>query len=217
MSTEYEERCPFIHQPFMQPDIPSAPSRGAYREGKLDLYTIFKFLHVAAAIAWIGGGVTLFAMGMFAASRNDDAEMMRILGSVGFMANRWFVPSSLATLLFGIVMATLGGLWGEAWVVLGLVGFAGTFCTGHFVLRIKAMEAGALMGEGRVAEAAAAGRKLMQVAKFDYTMLFVVVAIMVFKPSWTEFVTLGVLAAVLLAAGWFFLAGGLRRDEAVEA
>ncbi|MDB5541375.1 MAG: putative integral rane protein [Devosia sp.] len=183
----------------------------------MDLYTIFKFLHVAAAMAWIGGGVTLFAMGMFAASRKDEAEMMHVLGSVGFMANRWFVPASLATLVFGIAMATLGGLWGQAWVVLGLLGFAATFCTGHFVLRIKAMEAGALMGEDRVSEAAAVGRKLMQVAKFDYAMLFTVVALMVFKPAWTDFVTLGLAAAVLLAAGWFFLAGGLRRDETVPA
>jgi len=180
----------------------------------LDLYLIFKFLHVAAAIAWIGGGVTLFAMGMFAASRKDDAEMMRVLGGVGFMANRWFVPSSLATLVCGIVMATLGNLWGDAWVVLGLVGFAGTFLTGHFVLRVKAIEAGRLMGEGRVAEAALVGRKLMQVAKFDYTMLFTVVAIMVAKPVWSDLVTLGVMGLVLAVAAGLFLVGGLRRDPA---
>jgi len=177
----------------------------------MDLYTLFKFLHVAAAIAWIGGGVTLFAMSIFAASRNDDAEMMHILGSVGFMANRWFVPASLATLVCGIVMATLGHLWVDAWIVLGLAGFAGTFLTGHFVLRIKAMEAGKLMGDGRVAEAALVGRKLMQVAKFDYTMLFTVVALMVFKPGWGDLLELGLFVIVLAGAAFVFLANGLDR------
>jgi hypothetical protein len=177
----------------------------------MDLFTVFKFLHVAAAIAWIGGGVTMFAMGIFAASRNDEAEMMHVLGNVGFMANRWFVPASLVTLVCGIVMATLGGLWADAWVVLGLVGFAGTFLTGHFVLRIKAMEAGKLMGEGRVAEAAEVGRKLMQVAKFDYTMLFTVVALMVFKPAWGDLIELALLAIVLAVAAFLFLANGLER------
>lgn len=100
----------------------------------MDIYTIFKFLHVAAAIAWVGGGVTLFAMGIFAERARDDAEMMRVLGSVGVMAMRWFMPSSLLTLVFGIVAAFAGGLWGELWVILGLVGFAATFVTGHFVL-----------------------------------------------------------------------------------
>jgi uncharacterized membrane protein len=176
----------------------------------MDFYSIFKFLHIAAAMAWIGGGVTIFAMAIFAERARDDAEMMRILGSVGMMANRWFVPSSLATLILGIVMAFLGGLWGELWIILGLVGFAATFATGHFVLRVKAMAAGQLMAEGKIDEAAALGRKLIQISKFDYTMLFLVVADMVFKPGWTDFVTLGTLAAVLAAAGYLFLAGGLK-------
>jgi uncharacterized membrane protein len=176
----------------------------------MDFYSIFKFLHIVAAMAWIGGGVTIFAMAMFAERAKDDAEMMRILGSVGMMAMRWFMPSSLATLAFGVVMAFLGGLWGELWVVLGLVGFAATFVTGHFVLRVKAMAAGQLMAEGKLAEAAIVGRKLIQVSKFDYVMLFVVVADMVFKPHWNDFLTLGVLAIALVAAAYFFLLGGLK-------
>lgn len=72
------------------------------------------------------------------------------------------------------------------------------------------MEAGRLMAEGKLAEAALVGRQLMQVAKFDYVMLFVVVADMVFKPYWTDFVALGVFAVVLGAAAYFFLGSGLR-------
>ena len=47
----------------------------------MDFYSIFKFLHVVAAMAWVGGGVTIFAMAIFAERAKDDAEMMRILGS----------------------------------------------------------------------------------------------------------------------------------------
>lgn len=174
----------------------------------MDFYSIFKFLHVAAAMAWVGGGVTIFAMAIFAERARDDAEMMRILGSVGMMAQRWFIPSSLLTLVFGIVMTLLGGLWTELWVLLGLVGFAATFCAGHFVLRIKAMEAGKLMAEGRFAEAAVIGRRLIQISKFDYAMLFLVTADMVLKPHWTDYVTLGVFATVLAVAAYVFLVGG---------
>jgi uncharacterized membrane protein len=171
----------------------------------MDFYTIFKFLHVACAIAWIGGGVTLFAMAVFAATRKDDQELLSILKGFGYMANRWFVPSSLLTLLFGIVMAFLGNLWSDAWIVLGLLGFAATFGTGHFVMRVKAIEAGRLIEEGKIAEAADVGRSVINVAKFDYVMLFSVVALMVLKPAWTDFVTLGVFAAVLAGAAALFL------------
>lgn len=98
-------------------------------------------------------------------------------------------------------------------MILGLAGFAATFLTGHFVLRVKAIEAGRLMSEGKVAEAAAVGRKLMQVAKFDYVVLFTVVADMVLKPTWTDFLTLGVFAAALAAAAYFFLGIGAKSAE----
>ena len=55
-------------------------------------------------------------------------------------------------------------------------------------------------------------RKMLQVARFDYTMLFMVVADMVLKPSWTDFVSLGVIFIVLAAAAYFFLYNGLRSE-----
>ena len=183
----------------------------------MDFYSIIKFFHIASAMAWIGGGVTLFAIGIFAERAKDDAQMMRVLGMVGMMANRWFLPASALTLVFGIVMAFLGGLWSELWILLALAGFAGTFATGHFVLRVKAIEAGKLMAEGKVAEAADIGRKLIKVAKFDYVMLFTVVADMVLRPDWTDFLTLGLFAIVLAAAAYFFLGIGLKTAEAQPA
>jgi len=183
----------------------------------MDFYTIFKFLHVVAAMAWVGGGVTLFAMVIFAERAKDDAEMMRLLAGVGMMGNRWFLPASLLTLVFGIIATTLGGLWTELWVVLGLAGLVASFLTGHFVLRVKAMEAGRSMAKGDLAQAAATGRKLICVAKFDYVVLFAVVADMVLRPGWNDFLTLGVLAAVLAAAAYFFLGIGMKSAEAQPA
>ena len=63
----------------------------------------------------------------------------------------WFIPSSMATLLFGLVTVFISGLWGEAWVILGLIGFAATFATGNFYLkptaeRIEKLEAGGKRG-----------------------------------------------------------------------
>lgn len=171
----------------------------------MDAYLVFKFLHVLAAMAWIGGGVTLAVMGIMADRRRDEAEVVRIINSVGLLGVRWFMPSALLTLVLGIVVTTLGGLWGELWVVLGLVGFAATFVTGHFVLRPQAEAAARLAREGHVSEAAGAGRKLLRVSKFDYTMLILVVADMVLKPVWTDYATLAAMAVVLVAGALAFL------------
>ncbi len=183
----------------------------------MDLFSIVKFLHVAAAMAWVGGGVTLFALVMFAKRARNEAEMMRLLGSVGGMGVLWFLPASALTLAFGLVMTFLGNLWTELWIVLGLAGLFASFLLGHFVLRVKAIEAGRLMGEGNLPAAAAVGRSILGIAKFDYVVLFTVVADMVLRPRWHDVLTVGVFAVVLAAAAWMFLAPALRSARAQPA
>jgi uncharacterized membrane protein len=181
------------------------------------LYIIVKYIHILGAIAWIGGGVTLCALSLFAVRRNDEPQMLQVLQSVGLLANRWFVPASLITLVCGVTMAFLGNFWGDAWVVLGLVGFAATFVTGHFGLRPFAMKIQAQAEKGDMAGAVAAGKQMLQVAKFDYTMLFMVVADMVFKPQWNDLLLLGVIAAILVAGAVLFLGPLLGRTPAAPA
>lgn len=181
------------------------------------LYTIVKYVHVLGAIAWIGGGVTLCFLSILAVRANDEAGMLGALKNVGVLANRWFVPASLITLICGIAMAFIGGLWEQGWIVLGLLGFAATFVTGHFGLRPLAEKIGARAAAGDISGAADEGRKMLQVAKFDYTMLFMVVADMVFKPQWTDFITLGVIAAILVVGAVLFLGPLLGRTPAAPA
>jgi uncharacterized membrane protein len=176
----------------------------------MDLYSWMKFLHVAAAIAWLGGGITLFATALMAMRKGDTAMADAVVGQVAFLGTRWFIPASLATLVFGLLMAVMGNLWSEAWIVLGLAGFAATFLTGLLVLKPLSERIDALNREGRAAEAQALGRRILQVSKFDYTMLGVVVADMVFRPGWGDTLTLGLFAVVIVGAAVLFLRPGQR-------
>jgi uncharacterized membrane protein len=171
----------------------------------MDFYSFFKLLHVICAIAWVGGGLTLLASAIFNVRDHGPAGAIRSSQMMGSLAMRWFIPASGLTLVFGIIATTLGGMWGEAWVILGLAGFAATFLTGHFILRVKAERMGALMTNGNEAEAVAEGMALLRVSKFDYTVILLVVADMVLKPVWTDFVTLGAFAAIIAVAAYLFL------------
>ena len=64
-----------------------------------------------------------------------------------------------------------------------------------------------LKDEGRETDAYPLGRKLLQAAKFDYVVMFVVIADMVIKPGPADIATLLVLAAILLGGGLLFLGG----------
>ena len=180
----------------------------------MDWYAIFKFLHVAAAVCWVGGGVVLMYQAVLAARAKDDDAQMVVVKQTAGLAMNWFIPASMGTLVFGAVTATLGNMWSDAWVILGLLGFAATFVTGNFVIRPTADAIAAAETAGRRAEALAGGKKLMQVAKFDYVMLFTVIADMVFKPQWSDIVLLVVMAVVIAAGFAVFLLPALQQKSA---
>jgi uncharacterized membrane protein len=183
----------------------------------MDLYSILKLLHVIAALAWVGGGLTMLAQSIFTIRDKGEVETIQAIGSIGSMAKRWFIPASLATVVFGVAMAFVGGLWGELWIILGLAGFAATFLTGMLGLEPMSKTMSVLMSQGREAEAVMVGRKLLRISKFDYTVMMVVIADMVLKPTWTDYPLLAVMAAVLIAGAAVFLAGFGRRPQAQAA
>jgi len=136
----------------------------------MDLYAVFKFLHILTAVAWVGGGVTLLVGSVLAQRAEGDAALFRFLDLMNLLGKTWFVPASFLTVVFGAIAATFGGMWGEFWVLLGLAGFASTFFTGLLILEPTGRRLGGLIAEGREAEALAQGRRLMQVGRFDYTV-----------------------------------------------
>jgi hypothetical protein len=176
----------------------------------MDFYTIFKFLHVMSAIAWLGGGVTLFALALMYEARKDFDALNSAVNHVAFLGPRWFVPTSLLTLVFGLATTFTGNLWGDAWVVLGLFGFAGTFSTGLFVMKPLSEAIAAHNAAGRFDLAAPLGARIMQVSKFDYVLMGLVIALMVLKPSWSDLLVLAIMATVLVLAAVIFLGTGFK-------
>jgi len=180
----------------------------------MDWYSIFKFLHVAAAVCWVGGGVVLMFLGVVASRAKDENAQMTVIKQTAGLATNWFIPTSMGTLIFGIVTATVGGMWDDAWVILGLLGFAATFSTGFFIIRPAADAIAAAETAGKRDVALANAGKLLQVARFDYVMLFTVIADMVFKPLWSDVVLLVIMALVLAAGFAVFLLPALQQKPA---
>lgn len=172
----------------------------------MDAYTILKFLHVVVAIAWLGGGFAMVFLAVLAERARDDARFMAVVGQTAHIAPRVFAPGSGLVLLLGVLMVwTAGYAWGEAWIVLGLLGILVTGGLGALVLTPLAERSKSLAAEpGREREALEVARRLMTLAKFDLVMLFTIVFLMVAKPGWSDWPALLLaLAAVALGAVTF--------------
>lgn len=166
-------------------------------------YELLVLLHVTAAIIWIGAGF-MVALLVFGAARSGDrvkeAEHHR---DIGWLTPRLFIPASLATLVFGILLVADGPLTlGEVWVVIGLVGWAVSFFLGFLYFKPEGERIAALVEQHGLdyPEVGRRVHRLNVVDRVQVSILFVVVANMVAKPTGDDAGVLVAFAAIVVIA-----------------
>lgn len=184
----------------------------------MDWYSLAKFLHVISAILWLGGALIMVILGLAAERAKNDSQMVGVVRQVAWLAERVYVPSSISTLIFGLIATWIGGLWSELWVILGLIGVAATITLGIGVLspRAKKVETEFKAG-GETPAVVALCHEILAIAKFDMVLLYTIVADMVLKPDLDNWVTLVIMALVIIAAAAVFLMPVLRRNSPAPA
>ncbi len=96
------------------------------------LYDWLRFLHVLAAMVWVGGGVMLAVTAARVLDERDPAEVGRFTGSLRVLGPRVLAPATVAVLGLGIGLVVESDAWdfGQLWVQLGLGLFAAAFLVG---------------------------------------------------------------------------------------
>jgi uncharacterized membrane protein len=151
-------------------------------------FALFKWIHVSAAVFWVGGGLLLTVLGLKAERSDDPNEIVTLGRWAAWVGERLFAPAGLVVLAMGIAMLVHGGdsivQWGKFWVIAGLVGYAASFITGVAVIAPQVRKAVALSEtKGATApETIAAIRRILLLARFDIAVLLLVVADMITKP-----------------------------------
>jgi uncharacterized membrane protein len=163
-------------------------------------YEILLFLHVGGAIVWLGSALLLQALLYRAKKVGNFALVGGISAQTPWLAQRIFIPTSLAVLVLGILL-TIEGPWGfdTLWVVLGLAGYALTFLLGVGVIEPEGKKLGAASARGPAdPEVGWRSRRMDALMKLDLALLWVVVLDMTVKPTGDDVGTLLLMGAVLL-------------------
>lgn len=172
----------------------------------MDWYAVVKFMHVVCATIWVGGGFMLVLSGILAERADDRAAMVANLRNTARLGNLVFLPASLLTLAFGLVMCWFWAGFSEAWILVGLAGYASTFIIGAGVMKPTSDRLMAAIAAGGPDDAAmAAGRRMLRIARFDYTMMLVTIAAMVLKPTSQDVAVLAAMAVLFVAGAVLFL------------
>jgi uncharacterized membrane protein len=147
-------------------------------------YTILKSIHVIAAVVWVGGGLALIVLAILYDRRNDLDSLFSIARHAEWLGTRVFMPASFVTLGFGLATAANGNWdWGNAWIIIGLVGWAASAFVGIALITPRVKRLGAVTPD-RYADpdVQARVREIMRIARIDSVILTLVVLDMVAKP-----------------------------------
>ena len=151
----------------------------------ISLYKLLVFVHVLAAVAWLGGGIVLEFLHLRIGKTPTVDNLREFFSIAHWLSPRIFMPTAIVTLLSGITLVFLGGTsFGDAWIVIALIGvaftvFLGATQIGPTVERINA----ALQNNESMSVIEPLGRRLSLVARLDLAILLFVLLDMVFKPS----------------------------------
>ena len=169
----------------------------------MSLYELLLFVHISAAIVWIGSGLLIQVQAHRANKVDDRDGLKRILDDVGALSNTIFIPASLTVVVMGVLLVIESDAWtfDQLWIVLGLIGYFATFGTGIAILKPRSERlAERIEHEGFSQGVIVQMRELLILGRIDFVVLVLVVFTMAVKPTGDD---PGVLVgmAVALAAG----------------
>ena len=148
-------------------------------------YEFWLFLHVLAAIVWIGGAVAIQVFGIRTKAAADPAKTAFFAGNVAFSVLWVFLPAAAVIIVSGVGLTETGNWdWGEPFIVGGLLLWAIVSLVAFGYLGRAIGAAGAqLAAEGPTPALGLRMRNLVWLSRVLLGVLVVIVFLMTVKPG----------------------------------
>jgi uncharacterized membrane protein len=142
------------------------------------------FAHVAAAIVWVGGGLTLSLIGLRVRRSEDLAVLGEFARTLRFLGLAVFTPAVLIVLLSGIwLVLDFSGDFTKPWILLALAAFVLAFLIGVLYLSRSALRLERVVRNGDVEAARDALGNWLSGYAVVLAILVFALWDMVFKPG----------------------------------
>lgn len=145
---------------------------------------LYGFIHVVAAIVWVGGSITAQILAWRLKSA-DPGHRLGFARDMRFVSQWIFLPAALIAYLFGSLMVEEVAAfdYDQAWIIIGTAGLFIAFVTAAAFLVPRSRKVVRLLESGREPEAGAVIARVSIVARILVVILIVVVWAMVAKPG----------------------------------
>lgn len=147
-------------------------------------YQWLLFVHILAAVVWVGGACAIQALTIRAARANDGPYLGRLTKEVEWVGTRIFVPASLVLVVFGFLLIHQEHYQYKFWLVFPIAVWALSFATGAGFLGPESRRISASIERHGIDGAETRMRigRIFLVSRAELVLLLLVVADMVLKP-----------------------------------
>jgi uncharacterized membrane protein len=140
-----------------------------------DLYDWLLFLHILAAMLWVGGSVMVAAMVTRLLRAPEPGEIARFTGNLRVLGPAVLAPSVVLLLVMGIWMVEDSAAWdmGQGWLEAGIALYAAAFLIGAAFLSRTAI------GAERAATAGDHGEAHRQLVRWSWGYRVIVLILLI--------------------------------------
>ena len=147
------------------------------------MYDTLLALHILGAVTWVGGGLTIHLL--YARIRRTDAPLAEFFAATEWVGMRFYLGSSLVLIATGLGLVADGDWAWDAWLIFGLVVWAGSFLSGLLYLGPETGRIAKISEERGESDPEALSRRerLLTVGRVELFFLILVVIAMAAKPG----------------------------------
>jgi uncharacterized membrane protein len=147
-------------------------------------YTLVKYVHVLAAMVWVGGVFYSQVLAWRAGRSDDPAELPRTARAIGALGLRIFLPTAILLFIAGLILVINRWQFAALWVSVSMATWLVLVLIGALYLGPNGEKVGKLFAtEGPTSVAAREGlSRIFLVTRLQLVLLAFVVFLMVAKP-----------------------------------
>jgi uncharacterized membrane protein len=150
------------------------------------MYELWLAIHILCAVIWVGGGVSVHALGRWTVKRGDSEQIVAFNRDAVKLGNVFYAPLSIALIIAGVLLVEeVGYSYGDLWITLGFLGWLFSLAVGigFYPRQARKVDAAVAGGGPAAPEAQATVGRILLVNSIEITILLLVIVDMAVKPG----------------------------------